>query len=404
MLFPAKHIAAFFLLWPAASLHAQPSPPEETVFQRPLAAQATLTATRQEVPDEPPKQPPPAPLVYVTPAYVYRYEFFLTPPHGPKKLLWSHRLRVYSPTTLFPTEIRILDADLQGDTLIVVYKEFNQTYGGATSANIITNASSSARKELPFQQAEVTHDTDAAGVDVSAAKIEGSFAYKTLTLRLTNVDTFLRYTWKESKWQKVPGVAAEAPDLTLFLPSLFYEKALPDASYIRVYKKRLPADPKIIKLLNDWQAKSPTTIHVDQTDYSEAYTYKLEKNGQPPKTLLFQRTDHFVGKNLNKFEVLDVAYEGSLFTAVLNFQEPPMIYAAAIDTRKKSHSLSFQNSFQIFDSNVQDIHLMSAKINGSPSKGTLSVDVLLLNKKHLHFNWKDSKWQKALSADAPPKF
>lgn len=205
MMFPAKHLTAFFLLWPAASsLYAQPSPPEETVFQRPLAGQGTLAAARREVPDDPPKQPPPAPLVYVAPAHVYRYEFFLTPPHGKKKLLWSHRLRVYSPNTRFPTEIRMLDADLQNDTLIVVYKEFNKTYGGTTYANIVTDASTRDRKELPFQQAEVTYDTDAAGVFVSAAKIEGSFADKTLTLRLTNVHTFLQYVWKEGQWQQVP--------------------------------------------------------------------------------------------------------------------------------------------------------------------------------------------------------
>lgn len=71
----------------AIPLHAQPTPSEDIVFQRPLAAQGTLTATRQEVPDDPPKQPPPAPLVYATPAHVYQYEFLLTLPQGQKKLL-----------------------------------------------------------------------------------------------------------------------------------------------------------------------------------------------------------------------------------------------------------------------------------------------------------------------------
>lgn len=403
MLVPAKHIAVLFLLWPcAAPLHAQPLPPEETVFQRPLATQGTLTATRQEVPDDPPKQPPPAPLVYVTPAHVYRYEFFLTPSHGQKKLLWSHRIQVYPQGNVLPTEASILDADLQGDTLIVVYKEFNQTYGGATSANIITNASSSARKELPFPQAEVTHDTDAAGVYVSAAKIEGSFAYKTLTLRLTNVHTFLRYAWKEGKWQKVPGAAAEAPDLTLFLPSLFYEKALPDASYIRVYKKRLPADPKTIKAMNDWQKQFPT-IHQDQTDYSEAYTYKLERKGLPPKTLWFQRMDHFIGKDLNGFKMLAVAYEGKQLIVVLKFKDPLMFLAMVVDTRKKHQNISQQNSLLVAEADVSGIYPKSAMITGSLAKDTLSVDVTLLGGKHQVFQWKESKWQKVLSADAPPK-
>lgn len=138
------------------------------------------------------------------PAHVYQCNFFLTPSHGPKKLLWSHRIRVYPPGNLWPTDIRILDADLQGDIFIVAYKEFNKTYGGTTYANIVTNASHRDRKELPFQQAEVTGDIDAMGVFVSAAKIEGSFAQKTLTLRLTNVHTFLRYVWKETQWQQVP--------------------------------------------------------------------------------------------------------------------------------------------------------------------------------------------------------
>lgn len=205
MMFPVKHIAAFFLLWPAAaSLHAQPSPSNESVFQRPLAAQGTLMATRQEVPDDIPNKPLPPSFSYLKPAHIYRYEFFLTPLHGIKRLLWSHRICVYPPGNLWPTDIRILDADLQGDTLIVAHKEFNKTYGGTTYANIVTNASHSDRKELPFQQAEVTGDTDAVKVFVSAAKIEGAFAQKTLTLRLTNVHTFLRYVWKETQWQQVP--------------------------------------------------------------------------------------------------------------------------------------------------------------------------------------------------------
>ncbi len=159
---------------------------------------------RQEVPDDISNKSLPSSFTYVKPAHVYRYEFFLTPSHGKKKLLWSHQIRVYPPDDVLPTEIRLLDADLQGDTLIVVHKEFNKTYGGTTYANIVTDASHSDRKELPFQQAEVTGDTDAAGVFVSAAKIEGVFAQKTLTLRLTNVHTFLRYVWKEVQWQQVP--------------------------------------------------------------------------------------------------------------------------------------------------------------------------------------------------------
>ena len=193
-------------LWFAAvPIHAQTAPPNDAVFQRSLGALGTLTATRQEVPDDPPKQPPPAPLVYLKPAHVYLYHFYLVPPHNQKKLLWSHRLQVYPPDEFFrwPTEVRILDADLQGDTLIVVYKDFNKAYGGTTYANIITSASQDARKELPFPQTTLTHDTDAAGVYITAAKIEGSFPEKTLTIQLTNVHTFLRYAWKEGKWQKV---------------------------------------------------------------------------------------------------------------------------------------------------------------------------------------------------------
>lgn len=400
----SKIFALLFLaaLWFATvPLHAEPAPPDDAVFQRSLGPSGTLTATRQEVPYDPPKQPPPAPLVYVKPAHVYLYHFYLVPPHGQQKLLWSHRLQVYPPGNFFATDITVLAADLQGDTLIVVYKDFNKTNGGTTYANITTNASRDNRKELPFPQTNLTHDSDAAGVYVTAAKIEGSFPNKTLTLRLTNVHTFLRYAWQDGKWQEVPGIAAEAPDLTLFLPSLVYEKALPDASYIRVYKKRLPVDPKTVKFLADQKALSPT-LSVDQTDYSEGYTYKLEQRGHPAKTLWFQRADHYTGPSLNNPQVVDAAYEDSQLIVVIKFKDPLMFLAMVVDTRKKNQNISQQNSLLVAEADVSEIVPKSAAITGSLAEDTLSVDVTLLGGKHQIFRWKDSKWQKVPDvAEAP---
>ena len=136
-------------------------------------------------------------------AHVYRYDFFLVPPKGKKQLLWQHSFYVYPPGKLFATDTSILAADLQGDTLIVVYKDFNKTNGGTIYANIITNALRDSRKELPFPQTKLTHDSDAAGVYITTAKIEGSLAQKNLSVRLTDVHTLLRYLWKEGKWQQV---------------------------------------------------------------------------------------------------------------------------------------------------------------------------------------------------------
>ena len=184
---------------------------DEVVFKQSLDKQGTIVATRHEIPDNAPETPLPPGLVYEKTAHVYQYGFFLIPPKGKKQLLWQHTFYVYPPGKLFATDISILAAAVQGDTLIVVYKGFNKTNGGTTYANIITNALWDNRKELPFPQTNLTYDSDAAGVYVTAAKIEGSLAQKNLSVRLTNVHTFLRYVWKEGKWQNVPDIPP-APD------------------------------------------------------------------------------------------------------------------------------------------------------------------------------------------------
>ncbi len=176
---------------------------DEVVFKQSLDKQATIVVTRHEIPDNAPEAPLPPGFVYEKTAHVYRYDFFLMPPKGKKKLLWQHTFYVYPPGKLFATDVSILAAAFQEDTLIVVYKGFNKTNGGTTYANIVTNASRDDKKELPFPQTKLTYDSDAASVYITAAKIEGSLAQNNLSVRLANVHTFLHYVWKEGKWQQV---------------------------------------------------------------------------------------------------------------------------------------------------------------------------------------------------------
>ncbi len=112
--------------------------------------------------------------------------------------------------------------------------------------------------------------------------------------------------------------------------------------------------------------------------------------------------DRFTGQDLNEIKVLDVAYESEQLVVVLKFKEPPIIYAAVVDTRKKSQDLSTQNNLLVAASDAYNIYPKSATITGSLAKDTLSVDVTLLGGKHQIFQWKDSKWQKVPEAAPAP--
>jgi len=195
-----------FVLWLVASVclnsHAKG---DEVVYKRQLPNHQALVVTRHEATDVPPDKPLPPGYTYPKTDHVYDYDFSVSSSSvrsQPTKM-WTHQFYSYSPSGNLPTDFQILDVAVEGRALIVVYKESNKTWGGVTFANVIVNAPQGNRHELSRKEAQLIYDSDGGHIFISKAKISGSIRGQTLTVQLTNVDTLLRFSWKNHRWQEV---------------------------------------------------------------------------------------------------------------------------------------------------------------------------------------------------------
>lgn len=182
---------------------------QEVVLEKQLIHQKRLLVARHEVAYVPPMTQPPSGLEYVKPAHVYQYDFILLQPHGAKEIVWSHKFLSFAPDSFLPTDLRVLDADVQDNVLVVVYKDSSKLHGGTTFANVITNIARNDKQELSRKEAQLIYDSDSRHTFISKAKISGSVKDKTLTVQLTNEDVLLRFSWKNHQWQSVSGATPD---------------------------------------------------------------------------------------------------------------------------------------------------------------------------------------------------
>ena len=182
---------------------------DEIVSKQILQDQRTLIVTRHEVTDAPPDKPLPRGFVYAKPDHVYVYDFSISSAFPPGHLtkLWTYRFRSYGANKdllSLPTDFKVLDAAVQGQTLVIVYKEFNKQWGGETFANVVTQTSAPPGwSAMARDDVLLTHDSDAGHVYVPAAAITGTVKDKTLAVSLKNVYSTIRYRLTDGKWAKV---------------------------------------------------------------------------------------------------------------------------------------------------------------------------------------------------------
>ena len=177
---------------------------DQVVYRKQLVGKQTLLVSRHETTNTPPEQRLPPGFHYAKIDHTYEYNFVLSGPAHQLKMLWSHLFYSYAPRERLPTDFLVLDADVQRGTLVVVYKVFNKTYGGETSANIVSGL---PKNELSRSGASLMHDSEVRGIFVSAAAITGSIAAKTLTVSLTSRLPPIVFQWKEDRWQCATDVA-----------------------------------------------------------------------------------------------------------------------------------------------------------------------------------------------------
>ena len=179
----------------------------EVVFEKPMSKAQKLVVSRVEIPFIPPSAEdikelqetfPGQEGEFMKPDHVYEYFLILSSfDDKQQKKLWSKKSLYYKLGPGMLTELKILDATFESDTLIIVFKEESETFVEVVAAEQEKTGKGS-------RQMVLSKDGAFARSIVTFAKIEGSFKDDSVVVNLKFADgKSTQWTFKKNEWVEV---------------------------------------------------------------------------------------------------------------------------------------------------------------------------------------------------------